>query len=94
MAAPTAALLTGPIVFLAAPPISFGPTLTTLFSAYNQSLVNGSTLVLQAALAGLVIQGAYLVGLNKPVGRLPGGALCPQPEGQLLAAYLPRPGWR
>lgn len=93
VAAPTAALLTGPIVFLAAHSITFGPTLTALFSAYNQSLVNGSTLVLQAALAGLVIQGAYLVGLSKPVPVA--SRVAPYARslrGQLLAAYLPTAG--
>ena len=93
VAAPMAALLTWPALFLSAHAFTFGPLLTGLFTAADRLLFDGALFLLQALVGGLVIQGLYLAGLRKPVP-VPSR---PAPHStslraQLLAAYLPAAG--
>ncbi|NPV08374.1 MAG: GAF domain-containing protein [Anaerolineae bacterium] len=93
LAAPLAALLTTPVTFLAAHSTTFGPPLTSLLAAWNQSLVAGATLIFQANLAGLLVQVLYLAGLRRPVPIA--SRVAPYSRslrGQLLAAYVPTAG--
>ncbi|NLT41084.1 MAG: HAMP domain-containing protein [Anaerolineae bacterium] len=89
-AAPLAALATWPVLLLSSHSVTFGPLLTGLFTAANRSFLEVGLFVVQAGLAGLLVQSLYLAGMRRPVP-VPSrpGPHTRSMRARLLAAYLP-----
>ena len=90
LAGPLAAVMAWPLAFVSAYALTFSPPLTSLEVALDAAVLHGGLLILQAGMAGLILQFLYLTPLGQPVpvpSRLP--AYARTLRGQVLAAYLP-----